>query len=58
MNAQEECLNFEIIRAEAGNTDNANPRLLVNPDFVEGQDTSDGKTQWNKEDEERIWNEI
>lgn len=33
-------------------------RLIVNPDFVENQDESDGRTQFNPEDQEKFDNEI
>ena len=62
MNAQDSCLSYEALRKEANNggigSENDSPRLIVNPDFVEQLDESDGSTQWNKEDEERIMNEI
>lgn len=59
MNAQEQCLNYEIIRAEVGNTStNEKPRLIVNPDFVEGKDTSDGKKQWSNGEEEEFFNNV
>ena len=58
MNAQDSCLAFEAIRAEAGATENDKPRLIVNPDFVENIDDSDGKTQFNEEDQAKFDNEI
>ena len=59
MNAQDMCLSYEAIRKEAGgNGENENPRLIVNPEYVESMDKSDGATQWDPETEQRILNEI
>lgn len=50
LNIQEECLGYEAIRAEAESEDKDRPRILVNPDFVENQDKSDGAEQYDPEE--------
>lgn len=59
MNAQDTCLAYEAIRAEADNSgENEKPRLIVNPDFVENLDESDGATQFSPEVQAQFDNEI
>jgi len=61
MNAQDSCMSFEAIRKEASGDAAAGeekPRLIVNPDFVENKDQSDGSTQWDPEVEEKVWNSL
>ncbi len=56
MNLQDECLGYEAIRAEAETEDKNRPRLIVNPDFVEGLDKSDGSTQFDPDVQEDFEN--
>jgi hypothetical protein len=59
MNAQDSCLAYEAIRAEANSSgENEKPRLIVNPDFVENQDDSDGAIQFSPEVQAQFDNEI
>ena len=62
MNAQDDCLSYEALRKEVTSVDGAEtkdkPRLIVNPEFVQTMDESDGATQWDKDVEEKVWNEI
>lgn len=63
MNAQDACISYETLRAEADSEsafagENANPRLIVNPEFVENVDTSDGRTQFDPDVQEAFENEI
>ena len=57
MNRQDECLSFETIRKEAG-AEADSPRLIVNPDFVENQDTSDGATQFDPDVQKKFEEEL
>ena len=50
LNIQEECLGYEAVRAEAESEDKDRPRIIVNPDFVENQDRSDGAEQYDPEE--------
>ncbi len=55
MNAQEKCIGYEAIRKEADDSgENVNPRLIVNPEFVEDLDKSDGANQFDPEDEKKF----
>ena len=63
MNAQDTCLTYETLRAEAdaGSEfagENDSPRLIVNPEFVENIDTSDGRTQFDPDVQEIFENEV
>ena len=58
MNKQNSCLAFEILRKEVetldGNRENfisEKQRLLINPEFVESMDNSDGSEQFSPEDQ-------
>ena len=67
MNKQDDCMSFEVLRKEVqtlgpdgqefvsgmdetpGQT--INKRLLINPEFAESMDTSDGSQQFSPEDQ-------
>lgn len=60
MNKQDECMAFEVLRKEVQTlgsdgkefVSNAeHDRLLINPEFVESMDTSDGSQQFSPEDQ-------
>ena len=53
LNIQEECLGYEAVRAEAETEDKDRPRIMINPDFVESQDRSDGAEQYDPEEASR-----
>ena len=53
MNQKDECLSFEILRKEANATSVENARIIVNPEFVESLDNSDGANQFDPEDQKR-----
>jgi len=54
MNEKEECLSYEILKREADATLDDSPRIIVNPDFVEGLDESDGADQFSPEDQKKF----
>jgi hypothetical protein len=58
MNLQDECNGYEAIRKEAETEDQNRPRLLVNPDFVENLDTSDGSIQFDPDVQEAYENAL
>ena len=55
MNAHEQCLSKEVLKNELSNDDSnfisgaADDRLLVNPDFVQNMDQSDGSKAFDFE---------
>jgi hypothetical protein len=54
LNARTSCSEYEAIKKEAADTLDDSPRLLVNPDFVEGLDESDGKEEFMPEDQMKV----
>ena len=54
MNEKDECLSYEIIRREAAATLDDSPRMIVNPEFVEGLDETDGAEQFTPEDQKKF----
>ena len=58
MNKQDNCMAFEVLRKEVETLDekgekfvSENQRLLINPEFVESMDTSDGSEKFTPEDQ-------
>jgi len=58
MNKQDDCMSFEVLRKEVQTFDGKDfvsgadeKRLLINPEFVESMDTSDGSEQFSPEDQ-------
>jgi len=58
MNKQDDCMSFEVLRKEVQTFDGKDfvsgadeKRLLINPEFVESMDTSDGSEQFTPEDQ-------
>lgn len=59
MHRRDKCLSFEAIRKESSaGDDQERPRFIVNPDFVENLDTSDGATQFDPEEQEKFDNQV
>lgn len=56
LNAKDSCLSHEALRKELNSVDpqSESQRLIVNPEFVQQLDQSDGANQWSPEDEQRI----
>ena len=58
MNKQDDCMSFEVLRKEVQTLDGEtfvsdnDKRLLINPEFVESMDNSDGSEQFSPEDQE------
>ena len=57
MNKQDDCMSFEVLRKEVQTLDGEtfvsdnDKRLLINPEFVESMDNSDGSEQFSPEDQ-------
>ena len=57
MNKQDDCMSFEVLRKEVQTLDGEtfvspnDQRLLINPEFVESMDNSDGSEQISPEDQ-------
>merc|ERR1712045_882141 len=57
MNKQDDCMSFEVLRKEVQTLDGEtfvsqnDQRLLINPEFVESMDNSDGSEQFSPEDQ-------
>jgi len=57
MNKQDDCMSFEVLRKEVQTLDGETfvspneKRLLINPEFVESMDNSDGSEQFSPEDQ-------
>ena len=58
MNKQDNCMAFEVLRKEVETLDgnrekfiSEEQRLLINPEFVESMDNSDGSEQFSPEDQ-------
>ena len=58
MNKQDECMAFEVLRKEVETLGedgkefvSENQRLLINPEFVESMDSSDGSEKFSPEDQ-------
>lgn len=54
MNQRDDCLSYEILKQEANATLDDSPRIIVNPDFVERIDQSDGAFQFDPEDQKKF----
>ena len=58
MNKQDKCMSFEVLRKEVQTLGSdgkefisEEKRLLINPEFVESMDSSDGSEQFSPEDQ-------
>ena len=58
MNKQDNCMAFEVLRKEVETLDenrekfiSEEQRLLINPEFVESMDNSDGSEKFSPEDQ-------
>ena len=51
MNAHEKCRSKEVLRKELKSEDGTNNRFLINEEFVESLDTSDGSKPFDIEGE-------
>ena len=52
VNAQDKCLSYEVIRKEVNpifqdQDTNDKPRIIINPEYVQQMDQSDGANQWS-----------
>ena len=54
MNEKDDCLSYEILKREAAATLDDSPRMIVNPEFVEGLDETDGAEQFTPEDQKKF----